>query len=579
MKLPVKINFWLIIILIIAAILRFGGLTWCFPFAPHPDEWNMAAAITRLNWKDKLYPDFFAYGQFPLYLSFFSAKLYNLIPWIKLEEINLSEAIFFLRFWSAAAGVGTVYLVYLISRRISLTSPTSLKPLILLFPALLASFTPGLIQISHFGTTESLLSFFFLLVLLLSLKILEKQKIKYYLFLGTTLGLAVGTKISALTFVFPVFLVFLINLKNVFFSKSILKNFANLLVKNLIFLVFLVLFGLLSSPYLVLAFEKSRGTLTYETSVATGESAVFYTRQFLDTIPVLFQIENIFPYALGWPIFILGSLGIVISIYLLIFSLIKKSTKTIIHNSLFIILTSFLIYFLSQAFLFCKWTRFVAPIFAFFPIFAGVTLSYLRNLRYLSYLLVFTAIIPGIFFSQIYFRPDIRFQASEWIYKNIPSGSSVLFDTGNVVDIPITSPKSPTSLKTLNYNLNRISFDFYHLDENPALFEELINSLVSADYIFIPSRRIFANHLRFPNKYPKTAKYYQLLFSGELGFEELKTFYPFPELKISSASWRIKFQIDDERSEETFTVFDHPVIRIYKNNTKLTKDEYQNLFF
>ncbi len=63
-KLPMKlkkVNFSLIIILFLAALLRFGGLTWVFPYSPHPDEWNMAAAITRLNWSESLNPQFFAY--------------------------------------------------------------------------------------------------------------------------------------------------------------------------------------------------------------------------------------------------------------------------------------------------------------------------------------------------------------------------------------------------------------------------------------------------------------------------------------------------------------------------------------
>ena len=50
-------------------------------------------------------------------------------------------------------------------------------------------------------------------------------------------------------------------------------------------------------------------------------------------------------------------------------------------------------------------------------------------------------------------------------------------------------------------------------------------------------------------KYPILNKYYDDLFSGKLGFTKVAEF---------SAG------LNDEQAEETWTVFDHPVIRIYK---------------
>ena len=547
-------------ILVLTIVTRFGGLTWCFPYIPHPDEWNMAHAITQLNWREKLNPHFFAYGQFPLYLSYFSAVLYNFIPWIKIKAVNIQEAIFFLRFWSAFAGTGIVYLVYLISKKLFLKRQ--------LITPLLAVFTPGLIQVSHFGTTESFLSFFFLLVLYLSFRILEKPKIKYFIFSGIALGLAIGTKISALIFGFPVFLVFIFNFAGVLKNKNKLKNLGKLFLKNLILIIFLVLLVLLTSPYLILAFKESRGTLLYETSVATGKSAVFYTRQFIDTIPVLFQLQKIFPYALGWPIFVFGTLGFLFECIVLIKKIVVRKKFLIIDLNFLSTIFAFLFYFLFQAFLFCKWTRFMSPVFAFFPIFAGFFLINVIKKRFsffVFYFLFFISLLPGLFFSSVYFSPDVRFTASEWIYKNIPSGFQILFDTGNVLDIPIPNPKSPTSHKSLNYSL--ISFDFYHLDENPELFPKLLNYLENSDYIILPSRRIFTNHLRFPEKYPLSAKYYELLFSGRLGFA--------PVAKIEPLYSKI---FKDEQAEETFSVFDHPTIRIYKKYDNLSKSQYEILF-
>lgn len=563
------------LIFCLALCLRFGGISWSLPHHFHPDELNMGMAITRLSWANKFNPEFFAYGQFPLYLAYLSAKIYNLTPWLKIGTIDIAEAIFFLRFWSAFAGVGTVYLVYLITKKISSHSPlSSITHQLPLFATLLAAFTPGLIQISHFGTTESLLSFLLLFVVYLSILIYETKKTRYFIFLGIILGISFGTKITALIFTAPFGLMLVLMLKKAFAKLDIKqKGFLKLLGKFLLTLSLAFIFTIITSPYLILAFKDSKSTLLYETSVATGKSPVFYTRQFINTIPVVFQLEKIFPYTLGWPIFILGSLGLLISTILIVKSAIKRKTGKF-DLSLLILLFTFLTYFFSQAFLFCKWTRFVAPIFPFWAIFGGITLSYLSNLRNLSYLLVFISILPGIFFSQIYFKPDIRFQASEWVYQNIPSGSKVLFDTGNVSDIPILSPNSLTLSKNPNYGLSKTSFDFYHLDENPKLISDLTRELSEVDWIFVPSRRIFANHMRFPEKYPQTAEYYKLLFSGKLGFSEVAVFYPYLKFKIFNS----EFQYSDEPAEETWSVFDHPVIRIYQKYVSLKKEDYEKLF-
>lgn len=553
-----KINKKLLIILFLAVLLRFGGLNWCLPHTPHPDEWNMAAAVTRLNWENKLNPQFFAYGQFPLYLTYFSARIYNFIPWINIKEIDIQKAVFFLRFWSATAGVGTVYLVYLISKKFLTTGYS-------LLATVLAAFTPGLIQIAHFGTTESLLSFFFLLIIYLSFTILEKAKARIFVFLGIVLGLSLATKISALIFTIPILMVIIFLLQRILMKPGKrTKGSFLLLCNSLVAFVTSLVVTLITSPYLVLAYHESKRTLLYETAVAAGNTPVFYTRQFINTTPVLFQLQKVFPYALGWPIFILGTGGFLIALVCILKKVALRKKLLTFDLNFYLLTFALLTYFFSQAFLFCKWTRFMAPIFAFFPIFAAILLSYLGNLRYLKFLLVVSC-LPGLIFSSIYFQSDIRFAASDWIYQNIPSNSQILFDTGNVVDIPISPPNHPNTPNFPNYRLT--SFDFYHLDENYELLPKLLNYLETSDYIIIPSRRIFANHLRLADKYPLTAKYYSLLFSGKLGFTEIKTFVPLASKVLG-----------DEKAEETFTVFDHPTIRIYQKVVPLGQNDYENLF-
>ena len=294
------------------------------------------------------------------------------------------------------------------------------------------------------------------------------------------------------------------------------------------------------APHNLLNFNDFISSINYESDVALGRSLVFYTRQFFDTIPILFQFEEVFPYVFGWPVFILGALGFA-----------GLSWKDKMINFLRF---AFLIYFIPSAIIYAKWSRFMAPIFPLITIFAILFILKIKIIKIIKIIIIIIAIIPGIAYLSIYQNPDIRFQASEWIYKNIPNESYVLSETANVVDIPIESE---------SYKVHKvyqvISFNFYDIDESTILQQELADHLAKADYIFVPSRRIFANHSK--QKYPILNKYYEDLFSGKLGFVKVAEFNSYPKIEIFG---KTLITFPDEQAEETWTVFDHPVIRIYK---------------
>jgi len=79
--------------------------------------------------------------------------------------------------------------------------------------------------------------------------------------------------------------------------------------------------------------------------------------------------------------------------------------------------------------------------------------------------------------------------------------------------------------------------------------------------------------LRLREKYPILSRYYENLFNGNLGFSKVAEFTSFPRLSIMN----YQLSINDEDAEETFTVFDHPVVRIYRKIKKLNREDYQRL--
>ena len=532
---------WFIVIGILVYS-RFINLDWGLPYPMHPDERNMVAAIQGLkcefsifnfqfsNLKECFNPHFFAYGQFPLYLGYLIAYFLKL------------EATISLRIISAIASIINALILLKIIKSIIFNFQFSIfnkfsKFNFQLFSLIIIIFSPFFIQFSHFGTTESLLMLFYSLIVYLSMLMFERRTTASVVWLALVSGLAVATKVSSIIFIIVPLITILSSLRS-------WDRYKNLVKFGMLTIIFVVLF----SPHNFINFKDFISSMNYESNVALGRSLVFYTRQFFKTQPILFQFEKVFSYALGWPVFLMGLMGLIGANW--------KDRKTNLLRF------AFLIYFIPSAIIYAKWSRFMTPVFPLILIFSVLfLLNLISKLNHKFWIPAFAgmtmlAIIPGVAYLSIYQNQDVRFQASKWIYKNVPNNSYILSETANVVDIPISNG---TMEQSNNYNV--ISFNFYDLDENKVLRSELNNHLIKADYIFIPSRRVFANHPA--ERYPILGEYYRYLFNGKLGYEKVAEFESFPKICLPFYNEKC-LSFNDENAEETWTVFDHPVIRIYK---------------
>ena len=620
----------LILLLFLLSLLvytRFVNIGWGLPYPIHPDERNMANAVQQLHCENSnnqfpiskqaslsnfqlskcLNPHFFAYGQFPLYVGYFIVFLMKFFDGDLGTPISFEEATVALRFISGMASVlNAIILLKIISLFTSnfqflIPNKTSNSKKnndflfsipYLLFPIVI--FSPFFIQFSHFGTTESLLMFLYSSLVFVGLKLLQgKSRLSQFILASSVLlGMAVATKVSSILFILVPFLSIVFGMNRFEKSSVSLKRifFLMLYLSSLTLIVSLIL-----APHNFISFTDFLGAMRYESDVALGSYVAFYTRQFESAIPLIFQIIRIFPYALGLPVFVFFTLGFLFLPYNKTFNFLRAS---------------FIIYFFPIAFMFAKWTRFMSPILPVMLVIAVLFLEFLifnfqfsiksqflilqwriksqiSNLILIMVMIVM--VLPGVAYLSIYKNKDVRFQASEWIYKNIPENSYILSETANVLDIPI--PSTNYLLPTKNYTV--ISFNFYDLDENRSIIFDMQNHLAKADYIFVPSRRIVANHycpiniqspapisnIQFPiskekceylrTKYPLLNQYYDDLFSGRLGFEKVAEFTSFPALKFQISNFKFATEFPDEQAEETWTVFDHPVIRIYKKVSNL----------
>ncbi len=552
----------LTLIIILGGFFRFYKLDWGDGLFAHPDEHHIFASVNQLSFPNQMHPHFFSYGTVTIYLIYFTEAFLSMIN----DQWSMVNIFLLGRFYSAFFSTLTILIVYKISR-FFLDKPFSL------LAAFLVAVTPGLIQQAHFTTPESNLIFFLFASLFFLLSFLQYGKKRHIFFSSLFLGFALGVKISALVFLLP------------FITGIILQSFKKpLRVVGFTITSIIFIFSTLAivAPFVFLDFPAFWGNLHYEGNLAAGKIPVFYTRQFINTIPIFFQLEKIFPYTLGLSLLAAGILGFFVS-FLHLGRFLHLRDDRLVQRSLgdvgmgssevdqrgthFILILAFLSLFIPNAFLFAKWTRFIAPTFPFFAIFSAFLVSEIaKKQKLVSYILtcilvVTTSFWAGAFFT-IYTKPDVRLTASKWLVTNTPSQSMILIEGGNMVDIPIDG------------DFKRVGFDFYTFEEDPLSRLRIAEGLEQADYFLVQSRRVFFNHQRARKQFPKTAHFYDMLFAEKFGFEEIKEFHQYPTLSLGKFS----LEFPDEKAEETWSVFDHPVIRVFEKTRMLTKNEYAKIF-
>ena len=591
-----KLSIWMFLLILVGGFFRFYKLDWGQGLFSHPDEYHIIGSVNQLSFPTQMHPHFFSYGTVTIYLIYFTQEFLKYLSTTFNFQLSILNSFIIGRFYSALFSTLSIIIVYKICRSFMERHFSYLA-------ALCIGLTPGLIQQAHFATPESAQIFFLLSCLLFMIKLIKQNKILFLILASVFLGFAMGVKVSSIVFLLPLTITAIIksypktlSFKTpILFTKQVLKRllkFTGLMAMTII--ITTVTFALVA-PYVFLDFPAFRGNLEYEGGLAVGKFPVFYTRQFIDTLPVLFQMEKVLPYVLGPVLLIFGTLGFFIVMLNLLASLTRLASRAkrelwrsgFQHLGLWakipkqsmkqvqdmarndreetvLILVSFLSLFLTNAFLFAKWTRFIAPTFPFFAIFAAISLKTFAEKTqrpvyyFLAGVLVFGTVLWTMSFFSIYTNPDIRITASKWLVSNAPSQSVIVIEGGNMIDIPLAG------------NFQRIGFDFYNLEEDAQTRYKIAAGLEEADYFLVQSRRVFLNHQRLRNQFSKTARFYDTLFAGKMGFEQIKEFHQYPMLKLGN----FKLEFPDETAEETWSVFDHPVIRIFEKKVQLTKDDY-----
>jgi 4-amino-4-deoxy-L-arabinose transferase-like glycosyltransferase len=605
--------YWVLLstVVLFTVYFRFIGMNWDQGQHLHPDERFLTMVTTDLKWPttfveflntnisplnphNKNY-SFYVYGTFPVFVTKLIAGSLNLD--------NYGDLILVGRYLSAFLELGICLIVFLIAYR--LTS-NKLAALLALF---LYSCLPTPIQLGHFYATDTWVTFFTILSFYLAILVREKGRRSGlplqigYIFLGITLGLLAASKISGLLFL-PIIVIGLIfphNRKTCLPARQVDISINRLIAYSLITL-FALLTLRLAQPYLftgpgffdISLNPKILANWKELANMSKPQNTPPYGYQWIPTLPIIYPALNLLFWGLGIPFSILTLLSLV--------ALLSKRLTLKPSNRLYLILTVLwcLGLFVYQGTQFAKPLRYLYPMMPFLAILVGIAVGYSLKLVRLRYILHTTYCILGTLllwnafgFLSIYSRPHTRVSASEWIYQNIPAGSTItteVWDDG----LPLT----------LSANLNSslytsIALPLYDPDTSEK-WAKLSMDLAKADYVLLTSNRLWRTIASLPKEYPVSAPFYDNLLHDRLGFETVAVFtsYPClvpnllqhtayniqhtnvvpPVISLEQASY-CSLAMNTDGADETFTVYAHPKVIILKNVSHPSAQELYNTIY
>lgn len=528
----------LILLSVFFVFFVFYDINWGAPFYFHPDERNIASSVSQLNLFSNMNPRFFAYGQLPIYSVYFLGVLLNLLVNHQINfNVRFEDAIILGRLISALLTLALVILTYKLTSKLVGRSCA-------IFSVILSATSIAYLQFSHFGTFEIWLAFFSLLMAYLFFLFLKRNKQIYFILGSGIFGLLLALKFSSIALVVVPASLIIIELlkkeKKYLKTKNILKLFAFLVYFSFTAYVF-------SSPFNLLDSKSFVSSMKYETGAATGVIPVFYTGSFFETVPILFQFENILPFLIN-PFLTLISLPAIF--YTFFISLKKKNFE------IGIVLFFFSVLFVSSSLLFAKWVRYIVPSIPFIYIIIAVFIFEIKKIIprtlfriLLSVIIIASFIYTFSFVKTVRLAPDTRLEARDFALKNIPSSSFILSEVYDMGIVPF------------NENFQTITlFNFYDLDNGMPKNDELESSLEQADYIVLPSQRVLESRIINKEKFPNGNKFYFDLFSGKIGFNKI---YETP----CDIFCKITYMGDPVFNVElTANVFDRPSVFIFERN-------------
>lgn len=558
----------------------------------HPDERQIMYQVVKLSWphswaqffdpvNSPLNPHFFAYGNFPLYLL---ASVGNLLSHISPTLADFAHLTLTGRVLNVLFDTGTILLTAWLAllltpdptpdrRRSLVPGPDRANALpgvlfarsdrswaVALFAAACVAFTPLQVQLAHFYTVDTMLLFFVTLTILACVQLVRTERpVTWALVAGLGYGLGLATKFSAAPLLVPL----LVALALRWYHR---RDFWEFIVPLIYAGCTALLTFVVAMPYALLDMHEFVARVSDEGALARGMRDLPYVRQFAGTTPVLYQVQNLVLWGMGLTL----GLAALVGLLWICWRLWRHEMATWL-----VLLSWIAVYGALNCSFFTKYMRYLLPLYPFLILMAACMLVSLASLnttnwgrlqaRFMkigSFALIGLVLVGTLFqcltLDNIYSQPNTRIQASDWIFAHLPPGTVLTYEQW---DDALPSPVNghdpsvyPQAAVANAQGQAQTGLDLYG-DDTPAKAQMIASMLMQAGAITMPTDRLDKSIPRLPERYPLTIHYYQLLFSGQLGFHLAATFTNHPNF--------LGITLDDSGADESFSVFDHPTARIF----------------
>ncbi len=326
---------------------------------------------------------------------------------------------------------------------------------------------------------------------------------------------------------------------------------------------------LIGDPFAVLDAQSYLRVLGEQAAIQQGGIDQWFTRKYVGTPPVLYLWGQLMLLGVGPLVGVAGTLGVGAGA--------ARARQTGQRVEALLLLGAGA-YFASIAFVEIKWVRYLVPLVPYLCLFAvglgrrpterpAIRRSLDRSAGGLIALLLVSAAAGGWAVSHIFRNEQTQVAASRWIYDHVPAGSRL---AGEVTTIALPLPLSGRPAAKDRYRLVRLD----PLADAPSAVASatLREGLAKTDYLVLDTTQATRTVPRLPWRYPVQIRYYDLLFSGRLGFTPVYTATSYPTL------FGLAIPDDGPWVDLSFMDSSHPPIRVFQRTRTLPTAEWDALF-
>jgi len=464
-----RVTLWveIALLLTVGSVLRFTGLDWDQGIAAHPDERYIVDTAETMGYAGTMDPfevaPSFPYGHLPLYLLI-SAK-------VLLHEV---DPLLVGRGLSAVSDLATIVLTLLLGREV-------FGEKVGVLAASMLSVTVLHVQQAHFYTSDCLLTCFVTCGLLFSARVTQRGRTVDAILAGVAVGLAIGTKASALLMLLPLWV-----------GCSVRRDDPRLTWKCRLYsgLFILVAFGA-SNPFALWRLPTFLDNLRLQGAIMRGRLDVPYTRQYYGTWPFAYPAVQQLRWGMGLVEGLVCLSGFLSAVWCVVHRPVTRAE---------LLVTAWgLPYIGAVGALYAKFPRYLLPVTPCLILWGARFLLSLQHrfsavVRLATGLVILCPCARSVALVTMYTEPHPWVNVSAWIRNEIPAGSTIVIEAWDH-PLPVYGAD--------NYDVVQLPVFDEDSGGKATVFGDMLRR---ADYVVIASRRGYVSLTRMPERYPVTVQ-------------------------------------------------------------------------